>query len=91
MNISHVQATAFGIVPAPVVQDPCEHQAKDNIYLGQAYNFKVSVHYNGRKHGSIQADIVLEKELRVLHLDPKTFRMILSSLGIQEEALYCTW
>ena len=30
------------------------------------------VHYcHGEKHGSVQADMVLEKELRVLHLDPQ--------------------
>ena len=38
--------------------------------MGLAYSFRGSVHYHhGRKHGSIQADMVLEKELRVLHLD----------------------
>jgi hypothetical protein len=31
-------------------------------------------HHLSRKHGSIQADIVLEKELRVLHLDLKATR-----------------
>jgi len=37
--------------------------------LGLAYSFKGSVHYHhGRKHGSMQADMVLE-EPRVLHLD----------------------
>jgi hypothetical protein len=36
-----------------------------------AYSFRVLVHYHhGRKHGSIQAGMVLE-ELSVLHLDPK--------------------
>jgi hypothetical protein len=35
------------------------------------YSFRGSVHYHhSRKHGSIQADMVLE-ELRILHLDPK--------------------
>ena len=37
-----------------------------------AYRFRGSVRYHhSGKHGSIQADMVLEKELRVLHLDPK--------------------
>jgi hypothetical protein len=37
--------------------------------LGLAYRFKGSVHYHHRrKHGSMQADMVLE-EPRVLHLD----------------------
>jgi hypothetical protein len=43
---------------------------KNNISLVLAYSFRGSVHYHhGRKHGSMQADMVLEKELRVLHLD----------------------
>jgi hypothetical protein len=43
--------------------------------LGLAYRFRGSVHYHhGRKHGSIQADMVLEKELRVLHLVLKANR-----------------
>jgi hypothetical protein len=36
--------------------------------LGLAYSFRGSVHYH---HGSVEADLVLEKELRVLHLDPQ--------------------
>jgi hypothetical protein len=33
------------------------------------YKFRVSVHcHHGEKHGSMQADMVLVKELRVLHL-----------------------
>jgi hypothetical protein len=45
---------------------------KENIYLGLAYRFRALVHYHhGGKHGSLQADMVLEKELRVLHLDPQ--------------------
>jgi hypothetical protein len=47
--------------------------------IGLAYRFRGSVHYHhGRKHGSIQADMVLEEELRVLHLDPKAVRRRLS-------------
>ena len=43
---------------------------KENISLGLAYSFRGSVHYHhGGKHDSMQADMVLEKELRVLHLD----------------------
>jgi hypothetical protein len=38
--------------------------------LGLAYRFRSSVNYHhGRKHGSIQPDMVLGKELKVLHLD----------------------
>jgi hypothetical protein len=34
--------------------------------------------------------MVLEEELRVLHLDPKEARRRLSSAGSQEEGLFCT-
>jgi hypothetical protein len=42
--------------------------AKETIQWGLAYSFRglVPYHYN-RKHGNILADMVLEKELRVLH------------------------
>jgi hypothetical protein len=44
---------------------------KENISLGLAYSFRGSVHYHhGGKHGSMQADIVLQRQLRILHLDP---------------------
>jgi hypothetical protein len=40
--------------------------------LGLAYIIRGLVHYHqDRKHGSLQADMGLEKELRVLHLDLK--------------------
>jgi hypothetical protein len=59
---------------------------KYSIYLELAYSFRRLIHYHhGRKHGSIQAGMVLEM-LRVLHLDPKGRRR-LSSTGIREEAL----
>ena len=42
---------------------------KENISLGVAYRFSVLVLYHhGRKHGSMQADVVLEREVKVLHL-----------------------
>jgi hypothetical protein len=38
--------------------------------LGLAYSLRGLAHYHhGKKHGSMQADVVLEKDLRVLHLD----------------------
>jgi hypothetical protein len=44
-----------------------------------AYRFRGSVHcHHGRKHGSMQADTVLEKFLRV---HPKAGRKRLSSAG----------
>ena len=41
---------------------------KENIALERlTYSFRGLVHYHhGRKHGSMQANIVLERELRVL-------------------------
>jgi hypothetical protein len=43
--------------------------------LGLAYSFRGSVHYHhGGKHGSLQAAMVLEEELRVLHLGLKAAR-----------------
>jgi hypothetical protein len=51
---------------------------KSELIWGQlelAYSFRGSVHYHHSKyHGSMQADMVLEKELRVLHLDSKATR-----------------
>jgi hypothetical protein len=56
--------------------------------LGLAYSIRGSVcYYHGGKHGSIQADMVLEKELRVLHLDKKIAKIRLSSTDSQEEGL----
>ena len=43
---------------------------KENISLGLAYSFRALVCYcPGEKHGCMQAELVLEKELKVLHLD----------------------
>jgi hypothetical protein len=50
--------------------------------LGLAYRFIGSVHYHhGRKHDSLQVDMVLEKELRVLCLVLKADRRRMASLG----------
>ena len=59
---------------------------KANICLGLAYSFRGSVHYHhGRKHGSMQAYLVLEKELRILHLGPEAARKRLSHTGVEPE------
>jgi len=43
--------------------------------LGLACTFRGSFHYHhGRKDGSIQEDLVVEKELRGMHLDQKAIR-----------------
>jgi hypothetical protein len=61
-------------------------------YCDQGYSYKkqhlieaglqnqslVHYHHHGRKHGSILADMILEKELRVPHLDLKAVRRRLS-------------
>jgi hypothetical protein len=45
---------------------------KENIKWELAYSLRGLVHYcHSKKHGSMQADTVLGKELRVLHLDPR--------------------
>ena len=45
---------------------------KGEHFAGAGLQFGGLVHCrHGRKHGSLQVDMVLEKELRVLHLDPK--------------------
>ena len=50
--------------------------------MGLAYSFRGSEHYHhGWKHGSIQVDMVLEEELRVLYLDPKDSQ--------EEGAVFC--
>lgn len=44
-----------------------------------AYSFRGLVYYHyGGKHGSIQADIVLKKDLRVLDLDQQEERLRLA-------------
>jgi hypothetical protein len=48
--------------------------------LGLAYRFRGSVHYHhSKKNVSVQADTVLEKELRVLYLVLKATRRKLTS------------
>jgi hypothetical protein len=55
---------------------------KENISFELAYSFRGSVHcHHGRKHGIIEEDLVLEKEIRVLHLDSKATRKKTSALG----------
>ena len=39
--------------------------------MGLAYSFRDLVHYHhGEKHGSVKADMVVEKKVRVFPLDP---------------------
>lgn len=40
--------------------------------MGLAYRFRGPVHFHhGGEHGSVQTNVVLEKKLRVLYLDPQ--------------------
>jgi len=46
---------------------------KGQHLIGAGLQFRDLVHYgHGRKHGRMQADMVLKKELRILHLDPES-------------------
>ena len=46
---------------------------KGKHLIGAGLQFRGSVHcHHGGKHGSMQADVVLEKELEVTYPDPKT-------------------
>jgi hypothetical protein len=52
------------------------HEGQDLTLTG--YSLRDSVHYHhGRKHGSTQADIVMEKEPRAPYLDLKATGRIL--------------
>jgi hypothetical protein len=45
---------------------------KEIISLGLVYSFRdLILYHHGGKHGGMYADMVLEKELRVLFLDPQ--------------------
>ena len=43
---------------------------KGKHFIGTTYSFRGLVHYcHGEKHGGMQAEMVLEKELSILHFD----------------------
>jgi hypothetical protein len=67
------EETALGSMGVLCCEEtPLPTLIKGNISLGLAYSCRGLVHYcPDRKYGSMQAGKVLEKELRVLHLDPK--------------------
>jgi hypothetical protein len=57
-----------------------------------AYHFRGSIHYyHGKMHSSVRVDIVLEKKLKVLHLDLRIAKRRLSPTGSQEESLIPHW
>jgi hypothetical protein len=56
---------------------------KKNVELGLAYSFRGFVYYHqGEKHANMQADMMLEKELRVLHLDSQAAGDFHTSLSL---------
>ena len=56
---------------------------KASISIGLAWSSRSAVHYHhGGKHGSVQAGMVLEQELRVLHLDLDRQREENATLGM---------
>jgi hypothetical protein len=42
---------------------------KEKHLIGDGLQFQRFSYHHGKKHGKVQADLVLEKELRVLHHD----------------------
>ena len=51
--------------------------------IGAGLQFRGLVHYHhGRKHGGTQAGMVLEKELRVLYVDPQAPGRESETLGL---------
>ena len=56
---------------------------KEHILIGAGLQFRDSVHCHlGRKSGVTQADMVLEKWLRVLHLDLRAVGRNSEPLGL---------
>jgi hypothetical protein len=65
------------------------HRDHGNLYEGKhsigagLLEFRSLVHYHhGREHGCTQADMVLDRYLRVLHLDPLAARSETEPLGL---------
>jgi hypothetical protein len=64
------------------------HHDQSNFYkghlIGAGLQFGGAVyHHHGRKHGDVHANMVLEKELRVLHLDPMATRRSVSLQAVK--------
>ena len=65
-------AVLFGVLFPSKKHHDQSNSYKGKHLVGAGLQFRGSVHYyHGGKHGIMQADVVLEKELRVLHLDSK--------------------
>ena len=68
-----------------LIIDVKRHHDHDNSDKGKhlievAYSFRDLVYYlHGRTHGRVQAGMLQEKELRVLHLDSKAARRRLTA------------
>jgi hypothetical protein len=63
---------------------------KAQLLIQAGLQFQRFYYHHGMKHGSILTDMVLEKKLKVLYLDPKTERRM-SSADNQEEGHLQTW
>jgi hypothetical protein len=60
----------LGFVPVKRHHDQGNFYSRKHLKI--AYSFRGLVHhYHGRKHGSVQADMVLARELIVIHLELK--------------------
>jgi hypothetical protein len=56
---------------------------KGKHFIGAGLQFRVLVCYHhGGKHGGAQADTMLEKELRIVHLDPQEAGRETQPLGL---------
>ena len=74
LELRNLVASAFRVLGLKVCATTSTTLIKENIELGLTYSFRGLVHYHhGRKHGSIQADMVLG-EPGVLQLAPKATR-----------------
>ena len=82
MHLYWMRCLHYGFITAKRHHDLGNYY-KENIYLiGLAYSFRGSVHYHlGGRHGSMQVDMVLKKELSILHLNLQAAKVAVSHIG----------
>jgi hypothetical protein len=67
-----VDAYIFRALKAVKSHHNCSNSYEGEHFWGLAYSFRCLVHYyHIGKHGGMQTEMVLERKLRVLHLDPQ--------------------